>query len=323
MQSDHHHHHGAGHDHHGHDHGDLHEGRGHLHVPTDFGPMFAAATILNVALVAVQVFYGVVAHSVALLADAGHNFGDALGLIIAWIAHWLAKLHPTARYTYGFRSATILAALANGVILLVATGAIILEAVQRLFQPGDVAGLAVMLVAGLGIVVNGVSAGLLAAGRRGDLNIQGAFLHMVADAAVSLGVVVAGGVILLTGWNWLDPAVSIVISLVIVWGTWRLLREAVNHSLDAVPAKIDPTAVAKYLGELPGVTAIHDLHIWSMSTTEIALTCHLVIPAGHPGDEFIDAVCHHLHDTFAIVHATMQIELGDAGACRLAPDHVV
>ena len=309
------------HNHHdAHDHG--HHG-GHIHAPKDFGPMFAAATALNVGLVAVQVFYGIAAHSVALLADAGHNFGDALGLVIAWGAHVVAKLNPTSRYTYGFRSASILAALLNGVILLVATGGIAWEAIQRFFEPGEVAGLTVMVVAAIGIVINGLSAWLLMAGQKSDLNIRGAFLHMVGDAAVSLGVVVAGGVIILTGWNWLDPTVSLAISAVIVWGTWGLLREAVNHSLDAVPSEIDPKKVAKYLSDLPGVEAIHDLHVWAMSTTETALTCHFVMPKGHPGDEFLQELYHQLHDKFEIAHPTLQIELGDAGACKLAPEHVV
>jgi cobalt-zinc-cadmium efflux system protein len=295
----------------------------HVHVPKDFGPMFAIATALNVGLVAIQIFYGIAAHSVALLADAGHNFGDALGLVIAWGAHVLAKLNPTARYTYGFRSASILAALLNGVILLVATGGIAWEAIERFFEPGEVAGFTVMVVAAIGIVINGLSAWFLMAGRKGDLNIRGAFLHMVGDAAVSLGVVIAGGLIILTGWNWLDPTVSIVISAVIVWGTWGLLREAVNHSLDAVPSEIDPKEVIKYLGGLPGVEGIHDLHVWAMSTTETALTCHLVMPKGHPGDEFLQKIYRQLHDKFEIVHPTLQIELGDAGACKLAPEHVV
>jgi cobalt-zinc-cadmium efflux system protein len=285
--------------------------------------MFAIATALNLGLVAVQVFYGVVANSVALLADAGHNFGDALGLVIAWGAHVLAKLNPTARYTYGFRSASILAALLNGMILLVVTGAIAWEAIGRFFEPHEVAGATVMVVAALGILINGLSAWLLMTGQKSDLNIRGAFLHLTADAAVSLGVVVAGGVILLTGWNWLDPTVSIAISAVIIWGTWGLLRETINHALSAVPAEIDPEKVAEYLRGLPGVEAIHDLHVWAMSTTETALTCHLVMPKGHPGDEFLREVDQQLHDKFAIVHPTLQIELGDVGACKLAPEHVV
>jgi len=294
----------------------------HYHALKDFGAMFAIATALNLALVIVQVFYGVMAHSVALLADAGHNFGDAIGLALAWGAHILARLNPTKRYTYGFRSASILAALLNGMILLVATGAIAWEAIQRFFDPGEVAGLTVMIVAAIGIAINGVSAWLLMAGQKGDLNIRGAFLHLVADAAVSASVVVAGGVILLTGWHWLDPAVSLLISVVIVWGTWSLLREAINQSLSAVPSEIDPQKVAEYLKAQSGVDQIHDLHIWAMSTTENALTCHLVMPKGHPGDEFLAELCHHLHAKFKIVHPTLQIEM-DGDACKLAPDHIV
>jgi cobalt-zinc-cadmium efflux system protein len=304
------------HDHHTHDHG-------HSHAPKNFGPMFAIATALNVGLVAVQVFYGIVAHSVALLADAGHNFGDALGLVIAWGAHVLARLNPTTRYTYGFRSASILAALLNGVILLVATGAIAWEAIGRFFEPGEVAGLTVMVVAAIGIIINSLAAWLLMSGHKTDLNIRSATLHMVGDAAISFGVVVAGGIILLTGWNWLDPTVSIAISAIIIWGTWGLLREAINHALSAVPAEIDPEHVARYLRGLPGVEAIHDLHVWAMSTTETALTCHLVMPKGHPGDEFLREVDQQLYDRFKIVHPTLQIELGDVGVCELAPEHVV
>jgi cobalt-zinc-cadmium efflux system protein len=308
-----HHHH---HDGHGHAHS-------HVHMPKDFGVIFATATALNLGLVAIQVFYGVIAHSLALLADAGHNFGDALGLVVAWGAHVLARLHPTARFTYGFRSASILAALFNGVILLLATGAIAWEAIGRFFAPGEVAGLTIMVVAAVGIAINGFSAWLLMSGRGEDLNIRGAFLHLLGDAAVSLGVVLAGGAILLTGWNWLDPAVSIVISALIVWGTSGLLREAINRSLSAVPSEIDPTAVATYLQDLPGVEAIHDLHVWAMSTTEIALTCHLVMPNGHPGDDFLRQLDSELYHKFRIIHPTIQIELGDAGACRLAPEHIV
>jgi cobalt-zinc-cadmium efflux system protein len=209
------------------------------------------------------------------------------------------------------------------VILLVATGGIAWEAIGRFFEPGAVAGMTVMVVAGIGIIINGVSAWLLAAGQKGDLNIRGAFVHMAADAAVSFGVVVAGGAIILTGWNWLDPAVSIAISAAIVWGTWSLLSEAVKHSLDAVPSEIDPSELANFLAGLPGVDAIHDLHVWAMSTTETALTCHVVMPKGHPGDKFLHELYHQLHDKFGIAHPTVQIELGDAGVCKLAPDHVV
>src|SRR5215813_8704568 len=297
-------------------------GHAHVHAPKDFGAAFAIATALNVGLVAIQVVYGIAAHSVALLADAGHNSGDALGLMIAWGAHVLARLNPTSRYTYGFRSASILAALLNGVILLVATGAIAWEALRRLFEPGEVAGMTVMLVAAVGIVINALSAWFLMAGQKSDLNIRGAFLHLVADAAVSLGVVVAGGVILLTGWNWLDPTVSIAISLVIVWGTWGLLREAIDHSLSAVPSNIDPEAVTSYLRQLPGVSEVHDLHIWAMSTTETALTVHLVRTNAGLDDHLLTDTAHELAHRFGIRHATMQIEAG-LTECPLAPAHVV
>jgi cobalt-zinc-cadmium efflux system protein len=219
------------HDHHHHDHHDHHPSHshhGHSHAPTDFGAAFALASALNVGLVVVQVIYGLSAHSVALLADAGHNFGDALGLLMAWGAHALARVEPTERFTYGFRSASILSALANGMVLLIATGAIAWEAIRRLGAPDEVAGLTVMVVAAIGIVVNGASAWLLMAGQKGDLNIRGAFAHMLADAGVSAGVVVAGGLILLTGQAWIDPAVSLVVAAVIVWGTWSMLRDAAH-----------------------------------------------------------------------------------------------
>jgi cobalt-zinc-cadmium efflux system protein len=300
----------------GHEHRDDHD-------PRDFGSIFAVATALNVGLVAIEAIYGVAAHSVALLADAGHNLGDALGLVIAWGAHVLARVRPTPRYTYGFRSVSILAALLNGVILLVATGGIAWEAIQRFFEPADVAGVTVMTIAAVAIALNGVSAWLLMSGPKRDLNVRAAFLHMIGDAGVSFGVVVAGAAILLTGWSWIDPAVSIVISVVIIWGTWRLLREAVDQSLSAVPSDIDPKTVANYLRQLPGVEAIHDLHVWAMSTTETALTCHLVMPKGHPGDVFLREAYRQLHDNFSIAHPTLQIELGNAGECKLEPEHVV
>jgi cobalt-zinc-cadmium efflux system protein len=217
---------------------------------------------------------------------------------------------------------SILAALLNGVILLVATGAIAWEAIERFFEPHEVAGATVMVVAALGILINGLSAWLLMRGERGDLNIRGAFLHLIADTAVSLGVVVAGGLILLTGWNWLDPTVSIAISLVIVWGTWGLLREAIDHSLSAVPSDIDPEAVVSYLRQLPGVSEVHDLHIWAMSTTETALTVHLVRSDGRVDDAFLMKAAHDLNHRFGIHHSTIQIETG-AQECQLAPTNVV
>ena len=302
----------------GHDHHDHHD-----HAPKDFGLAFAVATLLNFALVATQVIYGLSAHSIALLADAGHNFGDALGLLLAWGAHVLARRRPSERFTYGLRSASILSALINAVMLLVATGAIAWEALRRLSDPGEVAGLTVMVVAGVAVVVNAVSAWFLMAGRDRDLNVRSAFLHLVADAAVSVGVVLAGAVILLFGWVWIDPLVSLLIAGVIVWTTWGLLRESLQMSMNAVPAAIEPSDVCGYLETLPGVASIHDLHIWAMSTTEIALTCHLVMPQGHPGDGFIARVSHDLAHRFRIAHPTFQIELGDGEPCPLAPAHVV
>jgi cobalt-zinc-cadmium efflux system protein len=302
----------------GHDHHDHHD-----HAPKDFGLAFAVATLLNFALVATQVIYGLSAHSIALLADAGHNFGDALGLLLAWGAHVLARRRPSERFTYGLRSASILSALINAVMLLVATGAIAWEAFRRFSDPGEVAGLTVMVVAGIAVIANAVSAWFLMAGRERDLNVRSAFLHLVADAAVSVGVVLAGAVILWLGWVWIDPLVSLLIAGVIVWTTWGLLRESLQMSMNAVPAAIEPSDVCGYLETLPGVASIHDLHIWAMSTTEIALTCHLVMPQGHPGDGFIARVSHDLAHRFRIAHPTFQIELGDGEPCPLAPAHVV
>src|SRR5215831_7856695 len=264
------------------------------HNPMDFGHAFAIAAALNIALVVAQVVFGVLANSVALIADAGHNLGDVLGLLLAWGAHGMARWQPTQRYTYGFRSASILAALFNGIVLMVATGAIAWEALRRLADATDVGGVTVMIVAAVGIVVNGLSAWLLMAGRRGDLNVRGAFLHLLGDAAISFGVVVAGAVIYVTGWNPLDPLASLVIAVLIVWGTWGLLRESVMLSLAAVPEGIDRAAVERYLRGLPGVSEVHDLHIWPMSTTETALTAHLVRPGAGLDDRLLHEICREL-----------------------------
>ena len=308
---------------HSHDHAHAHShSHAHSHAPTHFGTAFGIATALNLALVIVQVVYGLAANSIALLADAGHNLGDCLGLVLAWGAHVLARREPTVRFTYGYRSASILSALINAMLLLLATGAIAWEAIRRLSGPGEVAGWTVIIVALIGIAVNGISAMLLMRGNKDDLNVRGAFLHLAADAGVSAGVVIAGAVILLTGWNLIDPIASLLVSVVILWGTWGLLRESFRLSMDAVPAGIDPEQVRAFLGALPGVTSTHDLHIWAMSTTETALTCHLVIPAGHPGDAFLSETCHQLAHRFAIHHATFQIEIGDA-VCQLESEHVV
>ena len=309
-----------------HDHshaGHAHDGSGHAHGPANFGRAFAIGIGLNVAFVAIEFAYGVVANSMALVADAGHNLSDVLGLVVAWIASVLSKRPPSARYTYGLGGSSILSALFNAVLLLVAVGAIALEAIQRLLHPEPVAEVTVMVVAAIGIVINGLTAWLFASGRKGDLNIRGAFLHMVADAAVSAGVVVAAFVILLTGWLWLDPLTSLIIVGVIVWGTWSLLRDSLAMSVGAVPGHIDPQAVRRYLESCAGVSAVHDLHIWPMSTTETALTAHLVVPGGHPGDEFLAITATRLRHSFGIGHSTLQIEISAESACHLAPDHVV
>jgi len=306
------------HDHHGHSHG-----IGHSHAPTNFGRTFAIATALNVVLVVAQVFYGLFANSLALLADAGHNLSDVLGLVMAWVAFGIADWRPSAHFTYRMRSASILSAFANGVLLLIAVVYISWEAVDRFFQPQEVATLDVIVVAAIAVGINGISAWLLSRGGKADLNLHGAFLHMLADAGVSVAVIVAAGGIMLTGWQWLDPAVSLLISIVILIGTWRLLRDALRLALNAAPDKINPDEVGRYLRDLPEVSGVHDLHIWAMSTTETALTCHLITPAGHPGDSFLHRVAHELQDKFEIGHTTVQIELSDGGHCHLQPDNVI
>ncbi|MDE3176763.1 MAG: cation transporter [Pseudomonadota bacterium] len=305
---------------HEHDHGHV---QGHAHAPANFGKAFAIGIALNAGFVVVEAVFGVIGHSVALLADAGHNLGDVLGLAVAWVASVLVQRAPSARYTYGLRGSSVLAAMFNAVFLLVAVGAISWEAIQRLGTPEPVAGKTVMIVAAVGIVVNGVTAWLFASGRKGDINLRGAFLHMAADALVAAGVVVAGLVILLTGWLWLDPVVSLGINAVIVWGTWGLLRSSVNMSLDAVPPEIDPAEVRAFLSSRPGVAATHDLHIWPMSTTETALTCHIVMPGGHPGDAFLHDLAEELGRRFKIRHPTVQIEVDPHLACALAPEDAV
>ena len=310
-------------DHHDHDHAHEHAGhRHHAHAPASFGRAFAIGVALNAGFVVLEVVFGLIGHSVALLADAGHNLSDVLGLVVAWIASILVTRAPSARFTYGFGASSILAALFNAVFLLVVIGGLSWEAIGRLHHPEPVAGGTVMIVAAAGIVLNGFCAWLFASGREGDINIRGAFAHMAADALVSLGVVVAGLVILLTGWLWLDPIASLAINLTIVAGTWSLLRDATAMSLNAVPPGVDAAGVGAFLSARPGVQAIHDLHIWGISTTQTALTAHLVMPAGHPGDAFLVELCETLRERFRIGHATLQIERsGDH--CTLAPDHVV
>ena len=311
----------AGHSHGGHEH--AHGHGGHSHAPANFGPAFIIGICLNVAFVVIEAVFGWLGNSVALLADAGHNLSDVLGLVIAFVATLLAARLPSARFTYGLRGSSILAALFNGVLLLVAVGGIGWEAVMRLMHPEPAASFTVIAVAAAGIVVNGITAWLFVSGSKGDINVRGAFLHMAADAGVSAAVVVAGLLMLGTGWLWLDPVASLLVCAAIVWTTWALLRDALAMSVDAVPAGIDPAAVRTYLCTLPGVDAIHDLHIWPMSTTEVALTAHLVMSGGHPGDVFLHEVAETLEHRFRIAHPTLQIEVDPHNACELAPDEVV
>jgi cobalt-zinc-cadmium efflux system protein len=316
------HHHDHAHDrddHAGHSHGP----GGHVHAPTSFGKAFAIGITLNTIFVVVEAVYGYASGSMALVADAGHNLSDVLGLIAAWTAAVLAKRAATPRYTYGLKGSSILAALFNAVFLLVAVGAIAWEAVLRLFNPEPVTEITVIVVATIGIVINGITALMFASGRNSDLNIRGAYLHMVADAAVSVGVVIAAVIIMFTGWLWIDAVTSLVICVLIVWGTWSLLRDSTAMSLAAVPRGIDPVAVRAYLEKCPGVAQVHDLHIWPMSTTEVALTCHLVIPSGAPGDAYLMDIAERLKRDFSIEHATIQIETDPNSACALAPEHVI
>jgi len=302
------------------DHGHHHH---HEHGPAD-APAFGLAIVFNLGFVLIEAGMGIFASSLALLADAGHNLSDVAGLALAWMAHWLAKRPPTRTRTYGYRRFSILASLGNAALLLIAVGAIVLEAVRRLMHPEPVSEPVVLIVAAIGVVLNTGTALLFVAGRKRDINLRGAFQHMAGDAAISLGVVLAALGMMATGWLWLDPAIGLVIAVAIVAGTWGLLRESVNMALDAVPVGIDPLAVDQYLASLPGVTEVHDLHIWSMSTTETALTVHLIRPDCGVDDAFLSGICQALHDRFDIDHSTIQIECGNGTqSCQLAPAHVV
>ena len=295
----------------------------HGHGSLNYGRAFAIGITVNLVYVAGEAVAGVLSGSLALLADASHNLGDVLSLSLSWGAAILSRRQPSSRFTYGLRSTSILAALANAIILLVVTGGIAWEAIRRLNHPAPVASGIVIAVAAVGIFVNGGTALLFASGKS-DLNVKSAFLHMAADAVVTAGVVAAGIVIWLTHWDWLDPAVSLVVSVVIIVGTWGLLKSAIGLALAAVPEGVDAAAVRSHLLALPGVTGLHDLHIWGMSTTETALTCHLVMPGGHPGDAVLTGVAQELHHRFGIQHATIQIELADTDeVCALTPEHVV
>jgi cobalt-zinc-cadmium efflux system protein len=307
--------------HHHHDHSHAHDHAGHSHAPDDFGRAFAIGASLNTAFVIAELVFGYAANSLALISDAVHNLSDVFSLLLAWGAAWLAGRRPTDTHTYGYRRASILAALFNAGLLLVAVGGIAVEAINRLHEPAEVASWTVVWVAALGILINGGTALLFMRGRHGDLNIRGAYLHMAADASVSLGVVIAALLILSTGWQWIDPAISLVIALVVLISGWGLMRDSVNLALDAVPRGIELAEVRDFLRALDGVSEVHDLHIWAMSTNETALTAHLVRPGGHD-DAFLHHVCAELSHRFKIHHATLQVE-ADGAACRLAPEELV
>ncbi|WP_076857935.1 cation diffusion facilitator family transporter [Bradyrhizobium mercantei] len=323
------HNHDHDHDHSGHSHGHAHGGHshaghshaGHSHAPDSFGTAFAVGASLNTAFVIAELIFGYSANSLALVSDAVHNLSDVIALLLAWGGAWLAGRRPTDTHTYGYRRASILAALFNAGLLLIAVGGIAVEAINRFREPAEVASWTVVWVAALGILINGGTALLFMRGRDSDLNVRGAYLHMAADAGVSLGVVIAALLIMATGWQWLDPAISLVIAVVVLLSGWELARDSVNLALDAVPRGIDLKQVRDYLAALEGVTEVHDLHIWAMSTSETALTAHLVRPGGHD-DVFLHRVCAELSERFSIHHATLQVEISSE-TCRLAPAEMV
>jgi cobalt-zinc-cadmium efflux system protein len=287
-------------------------GHPHHHAPPNYNRAFAVGVVLNVAFVVVETVFGFLSDSLALLTDAGHNLSDVLGLLLAWGAAALARRRPSARRTYGYSRATILASLFSGLLLMGAVGAIGWEALHRLMAPAAPAGMTIMVVATMGVVINTVTALFFFSGKDSDLNIRGAFLHMAADAAVSFGVVLAGMLIWFYGWNWIDPLISLVIAAVILMSTWGLLRDSLNLAVDAVPRDVQPEAVRAYLAGLPGVQELHDLHIWPMSTTDTALTAHLVMEPMPIDDEFLHEVSHQLESRFGIHHPTIQIERPDS-----------
>lgn len=281
----------------------------HQHAPQRFDRAFALGIGLNLTYVLIEAFYGWQVNSLALLADAGHNLGDVGGLVLAWAAIAAARLRSNDRHTYGWRRASILASFANALLLLVAMGSLGWESLQRLQQPEPIAGVTVMLVAGIGVLVNAITAWLFVSGSRHDLNLRGAFLHMAADALVSIGVVLAGALYLWQGWLWLDPVVSLIIAAVIVIGTWSLFRQSLHLLFDGVPEQIDLAAVRQYLQDLPGVKDVHDLHVWAMSTNEVALTAHILIEPLPTDDRWLHEVTQELREHFVIAHCTLQLEV--------------
>jgi cobalt-zinc-cadmium efflux system protein len=302
------------HHHHEHDHGHHHHAPP---APGNAGRAFAIAVFLNIAFVIAEVAAGLLSGSMALLADAGHNLSDVLSLMLAWAASILSARPPSQRFTYGLKSSSILASIANAALLWVAVGAILVETIRRFSDPAPVTGTTMMIVAGVGIVVNAVSALLFASGSKSDLNLRAAFVHLMADAAVSAGVVVAGLVIQLTGYAMVDPITSLAITAVIAWSSWGLLRDSLRMGMLGVPDRIDVDTVRAFLEKQPGVARVHDLHIWPMSTTETALTAHLVMPAGYPDDNFLHSLAHDLGREFGIAHPTIQIETDPETVCPL------
>jgi len=282
-------------------------GHAHVHAPASFDRAFGIGIALNIAFVAIEAFYGWKIDSLALLADAGHNLSDVIGLALAWGGALAGRLRPDAGHTYGWKRASILAAFINALLLLVAMGSLAWEAVHRLQTPQAVEGVTIMVVAGIGILVNTATALLFMRGRKTDLNIRGAFLHMAADALVSAGVVVAGGLALWFGWTWLDPVVSLLIAAVIVVGTWNLFKQSLHLLFDGVPEGVDLHAVQALLESLPGVERVHDLHVWAMGTSQIAMTAHLVMPQGQADDAFLKHATDELHEHFEIEHVTIQV----------------
>ncbi|HEY6611716.1 MAG TPA: cation diffusion facilitator family transporter [Pseudomonas sp.] len=285
-----------------------HEHHSHVHSPQRYDRAFAIGIVLNLGFVLVEAFYGWQVNSLALLADAGHNLSDVGGLILAWAALAATRLRPNDRHTYGWQRGSILASFTNASILLVAMGSLGWESIQRLQQPVAIVGETVMVVAGIGVLVNAATAALFLSGSRSDLNLRGAFLHMAADALVSIGVVLAGGLYLWQGWTWIDPLVSLAIAVVIVLGTWSLFRQSLHLLFDGVPEHVDLPAVRQYLLEQPGVCDVHDLHVWAMSTSEVALTAHMTMNPLPEDDRFLQSVAHELHEHFGISHATLQLE---------------
>ncbi len=282
-------------------------GHDHDHAPANFNRAFGIGIALNIAFVAIEAFYGWKIDSLALLADAGHNLSDVIGLVLAWGGALAGRLRPDTRHTYGWKRAGILAAFINALLLLVAMGTLVWEAVHRLQTPQAVEGITIMVVAGIGILVNTATALMFMKGRETDLNIRGAFLHMAADALVSAGVVVAGGLALWFGWTWLDPVASLLIAAVILVSTWSLFRQSLHLLFDGVPESVDLLAVQALLESLPGVARVHDLHVWAMGTSEIAMTAHLVMPQGHADDAFLKSATDQLHERFDIDHVTIQV----------------